>query len=298
MEIDAGCFAVSDAIKAGMSRGELRSRRYESPIPGVRALAGTTATTSWSDVVRDAHAAAAGDDQFFSHTTAARLHGMPLPSRFDDEGFAHVASPELGNRSRKTAAVGHRIRAETTTVGPYRVECIADTIVHLASLLTERELVPVVDWALSRRRERPLTKLTLTERLQYFKGARGIPRLRRAIAAAREGSESPMESESRLLVVDAGFPDPRLNIDVHDEQGRFVARLDMAWPNLRIALEYDGDHHRTDAAQHAHDTVRIERLHLLGWIVIRVTKEHMRDPRRLVLPRLREAFARRGVRVP
>ena len=63
--------------------------------------------------------------------------------------------------------------------------------------------------------------------------------------------------------------------------------LDMGWPDLKIALEYDGDHHRTDPAQFARDIVRLEELAALGWLVIRVAAG---TPRAEVLARLYRAW--------
>ena len=60
---------------------------------------------------------------------------------------------------------------------------------------------------------------------------------------------------------------------VRDESGSFVARLDMGWPDLKLAIEYDGDQHRTDRKQYVRDIRRYEELIRLGWVVIRVFKE-------------------------
>ncbi len=59
--------------------------------------------------------------------------------------------------------------------------------------------------------------------------------------------------------------------------------LDLGWPDLKIAIEYDGDHHRSDAAQFAKDVLRHEELAALGWTVIRVTAG---TPREKALARL------------
>jgi very-short-patch-repair endonuclease len=60
-----------------------------------------------------------------------------------------------------------------------------------------------------------------------------------------------------------------------------------------VAVEYDGDHHRTDRRQYARDQRRLRRLEELGWIVIRVIAE---DKPEDVLRRVRAALRRRGNR--
>ena len=69
-----------------------------------------------------------------------------------------------------------------------------------------------------------------------------------------------------------------------------IAVLDMGWEKLKIAAEYDGDHHRTDRRQFNKDIRRSESLQELGWLHIRVTAD---DTEAEVVRRVRAAFARR-----
>ncbi len=287
-------FSVRDGLARGLTRGVLRGDAYVTPLHGTRVPAALA--SSDAEVLRAALLSVASSDQFLSHTTAARIHGIPLPSRLDGDPL-HLASPTLGPRMRRKGIVGHRLKAEVVDVDGVPVESVLDTLVHLATLLTVPELVVAVDWALQPRNGADVTKASIMDRLEHFKGARGIGRLRAAVAAARTGSESPKETELRLLVAAHGFPEPRLNVDVRDEAGTFVGRADIAWPVLRVALEYDGEHHRLDSLQYARDLERVAALEAAGWIVVRVTKQHLRRPRTDVLPRLRAAFARRGVTI-
>nr|CRL73858.1 hypothetical protein CPGR_03438 [Mycolicibacterium komanii] len=73
-------------------------------------------------------------------------------------------------------------------------------------------------------------------------GARGLPRLQRVLPLMDGGAESPQETVARLALVDAGLPAPLTQVRVFDEYGQFVARLDMAYPNLLVGIEYDGPH--------------------------------------------------------
>jgi len=69
--------------------------------------------------------------------------------------------------------------------------------------------------------------------------------------------------------------------EVWDAGGAFVARLDLAWPELRVAVEYDGDHHR-DRTQHSRDLARHNRLRALGWTVLQVDAQLFDRPAELV----------------
>ena len=130
---------------------------------------------------------------------------------------------------------------------------------------------------------------TLGER---YRGHRGIRRARLALPLVDPGAVSPRESWLRLLVIDAGFPRPRTQIPVYGpEYGEIVAVLDMGWEGVKIALEYEGDHHRTDRRQFRRDIARYEALADLGWLAIRVTAE---DTRGGILARVAAAWARRA----
>jgi hypothetical protein len=88
------------------------------------------------------------------------------------------------------------------------------------------------------------------------------------------GAQSPRESYLRLLLIEAGLPRPLTQIPVFGADGLPIAYLDMGWPDLMVAVEYDGDHHRVDRRQYLKDIRRMERLEQLGWLITRVVAEH------------------------
>lgn len=53
-------------------------------------------------------------------------------------------------------------------------------------------------------------------------------------------SESVGETRARYLVWSQGLPAPKVNYPILDEHGREVARVDLAWPDLGLFLEFDG----------------------------------------------------------
>jgi hypothetical protein len=126
---------------------------------------------------------------------------------------------------------------------------------------------------------------------ERYKGRRGIRRAHIALSLVDAGAESPRETWLRLLLVRAGFPPPQTQIPVYDEYGRLVAVLDMGWEQLKLAVEYDGDHHRTDRRQFNKDIRRGEALTELGWIDVRVTAE---DTEGSVIARVSAAWDRRA----
>jgi very-short-patch-repair endonuclease len=105
------------------------------------------------------------------------------------------------------------------------------------------------------------------------RAAPGLRRLEHTLALVDPGSESPKETWLRLLLQRSGLPPVQTQIEVRDEFGNFVARLDMGWPELKLAIEYDGDQHRTERKQYVRDMRRLEELNRMGWVVIRVIKE-------------------------
>jgi hypothetical protein len=79
----------------------------------------------------------------------------------------------------------------------------------------------------------------------------------------------------RLLLVLAGFSEPDINEDVLDDAGGWIARPDLAYRVLKIALEYDGRHHLDDPRQWEKDIRRRELLDAAGWRVLVVTSRDL-----------------------
>lgn len=107
------------------------------------------------------------------------------------------------------------------------------------------------------------------------------------------GAQSPKETWLRLLLIDAGFPRPQTQIPVPAPDGYPRYFLDMGWPELMVAAEYDGEQHRTDPAQYRNDVLRSEYIESLGWRRARILAGHRRGEivsrvERLGVPRLSE----------
>lgn len=121
----------------------------------------------------------------------------------------------------------------------------------------------------------------------------GLRRLETALPLVDAGAQSPRESYLRLLLIDAGLPRPRTQLPVLDADGIPFAFLDLGWEEPMVAVEYDGEQHRTDRRQYVKDIRRIETLERMGWIVVRVVAE---DRPAAIVRRVRAALAASSVR--
>lgn len=108
----------------------------------------------------------------------------------------------------------------------------------------------------------------LLEVIERHGRASGRKEARAAALLSDPRAESPRESLLRLAVLRAGLPAPVPQWEVR-WNGRFVARLDLAWPDERVALEYDGAHHR-ERDQYGRDLARHNALRAAGWVVFQV----------------------------
>lgn len=166
---------------------------------------------------------------------------------------------------------------------------VAETWAQLAPTLRLDDLIIAADHLLTH----GLTdRAGLTEAASCLR-RRGAVSLAAAIEEARTGSESPRESETRLTLTRAGLPEPLLNWTLRDRAGRFVARLDLAYPAYRVCVEYDGRHH-AEAAQFARDADRWAAIEAEGWTLVRVLSHHFSHPQRDIIERTRRALRSRG----
>jgi hypothetical protein len=103
-----------------------------------------------------------------------------------------------------------------------------------------------------------------------YRGRRGLEHARVSLDLVDAGAQSPKETWLRLVLLRAGLPRPQTQIPVIDEFSCVIGYLDMGWEDVKVAVEYDGDHHRSDRSQYNWDIRRLERLQGRGWIVVRV----------------------------
>lgn len=198
--------------------------------------------------------------------SAAALHG----ARWIDPGRPATIIDTNRRRTRGIDAWADAIDDdEVWLVRGMAVTSPARTALDIASRYPEDSAVASID-ALARATDlKPSDVEMLAER---YKGRRGIRAARAALDLVDAGAESPRETWLRLLLIHAGFPRPQTQIPVY-EFGRLIARLDMGWEDIKVAAEYEGDHHRIDRRRFNNDIRRLETLTELDWIVVRVTAE-------------------------
>lgn len=208
----------------------------------------------------------------------------------------HITSLIPAAQPRRTGVVGHRITADRAAVAErwgVPVSTPAGLWVECGALLSVDQLVALGDAIVTIRRC-ATTIDDLRGALDRAGARAGVRKLRAVLELIRVGAGSPQETRSRLTIVRAGLPEPELQVDVLDLAGRFVGRVDMAYPRQRIVIEYEGDQHRTDADQWGRDLRRYREMERLGWVVVRWTKSDLGVHVSGAVDHLRELLVRRG----
>ncbi len=113
------------------------------------------------------------------------------------------------------------------------------------------------------------------------------PLLRRVVSLANGASESPMETRLRLALVLGGLPVPEVQTPLH-EKGSLLGRVDLYYPEARLAIEYDGQTHRTSLVE---DNRRQNRLLNAGINLLRFTAADLKTPD-LVVAQVRAGLTR------
>jgi very-short-patch-repair endonuclease len=133
------------------------------------------------------------------------------------------------------------------------------------------------------------------EELTRFVRARhlnGIVRARRALQLADPRAESIPESELRVRLVIAGLA-PEVQLNVYDDRGNFLGRLDLAFPHCKLAVEYDGEWHG-EGDQPALDLRRRSAFRAAGWEFVVVTKEQLYGDPRAIVATIQAALLRKS----
>jgi hypothetical protein len=185
---------------------------------------------------------------FSATQTAAILHGIPLPAWLQHDRRLHVSVPTGHRPPQMVGVVGHELRdelrdVEFTDLVP--VTTPLQTWLDLGSVLGRNDLVAVADFLCAGRHPRyqPSDLVAAATRLR---GRRGVRALREAARLARARVDSPKETETRLLILDAGLPEPIVGFEVLGVTLPFNPHVDLSWPGYKVCVEYEGEQHRTD----------------------------------------------------
>jgi hypothetical protein len=172
-------------------------------------------------------------DAIFVGRTAAWIHGLALELASPVE----VAVPlrrELRSREGLNVWRCDIDGAEITTAKGFAVTTVPRTLLDLCARRSPVEALIALDMAVRKR---------MRWRAADFVGRPGAARLRRLTELAAPAA-SPMETRLRWLLISAGLPLPRVQVELRDDSGDFVGIADLYYPERRLVIEFDGGNHR------------------------------------------------------
>lgn len=268
-----GVFRIADLVELGVTRAQRRHRlesgRWETLYDGVHCIAGTPRT--WTSKLLAA-TWAGGADAVASHRSAAALWELPGARRDRVEIMCRH-----WKRAREHGVVVHETRRlddeDRTERQSVPVTTIERTLFDLAGVGSETTLDLAIDNAL-RRDLTSLRALEATLRRLARRGRSGSHLFRNALAErspAAAVSESERETLLFRLLRELGLPPVVPQYEIRDGRGDLVARADFAYPDLKIAIEYDSYQEHTGKLALVRDSARRNDVVALGWAPISVT---------------------------
>lgn len=286
-------FNVSEAIADGMTRSQLRRATLRAPHRGVRTQAAELTVDRTAPMVDHLarlkqrcaeYAPRMPEHAAFSGVAAAAILGLPVPRNKDHDYPVQVAVALKKPKLRTPGVECRRLRPDllsTVEINGMRVLTPLSTFLTCCRFMTTKQATVMLDAVLTTRthypglnfRGRPGATLEevkqVVSTLRRFHGGRLA---HDAVNLCKERVASPKETETRVLLVEAGLPEPEVNGDVVGLTGIRIAEVDLLYRAEKIAIEYEGDHHRTDKQQWRRDLERERDLRDLGFEYIRVTQ--------------------------
>jgi hypothetical protein len=298
-----GALSRQQALNAGLTRNQIAYRvqtgQWLQPVRGVFAVAGVP--RSWEQSLMIACLAGPADTAA-SHLSAAALFGLAKPPDIPQVTIPSRASGRFQGADIFRGRVAHEdtcIRRRIRSTNPTRtvVDCAG------AGLVTGEALWDLVDSALCKKLMQP-SRLVRASR-QAWKESRGPRRihletLERALDVWRSGAPpgSPPEARLQRKLIEWGYPRAERQIEVLDDDEKFVARADVGLRELKVLFEYDSDEHHGPRFWLA-DDAREERIEELGWEVVPVDRFDLRPSNTRLKETLdRIAHARFGGTIP
>jgi very-short-patch-repair endonuclease len=287
-ELTTAPFTGAAAVAAGLlTRRQLQGDTWRRLLPGVYA---------WSELTLDHRRWCRAAGLFLrgrgavSGRSAAGLWGaavlvrdgpvevtLPLKTRLRaPDGLTIVRSP-LPPRDVTERAGVPLTSAERTAFDLGRRLPVVDAVVALDAMLGAKLI----------------TKGGLAAFATAQPGWPGIDQLNTVLLVSDAGAASPQESRLRVLLLGNGLPRPVTQHVVRTDSGIFVARLDLAYPERKIGVEYEGDHHR-GRGQFQRDLRRMNALTACGWTVLRFGSADIRDNPGAIVAAVRAALDRVG----
>jgi hypothetical protein len=272
-------FTAAQATTAGLTRGQLRILATQGAVRRVlRGVFVDDGVPDSLDLRARALALVVPADTVVCLRTAAWLWGV------DALAFgAHLELPPLDlmrpagrsavRRPVVAGCTGPLLPADVTDLAGVRVTNPTRTTADVLRVLARPDALAAGD-AMARHAG-VLVGEVEELLLARFGGYRGVVQARELVGLVDARAESVMESRTRLRALDAGFPPFEPQVEVWDDCGGFVARLDLGRVQDLRGLEFDGDAAHGSAGQQRHDRARRRRVESLGWGLMVVTSQHV-----------------------
>ena len=278
-------FRGTAAVRAGLvTPGQLRGPTYLRLFPDTY-------------VRRGAAPPDLGVRAYAAHLYSGRrgiLSGCSAANRLDAACHPPDAPAELTvHRGELRSRAGLVVHRDRMRADEYLVDAGVPVTTSLRSAydlgrwLPLIEAVVAVDALAGRGRFTPSAVLDVAGR---YPGARGCTQLPRVIGLADARAGSPMETRLRLLLVLRGLPAPEVQYPVQDERRRRAVWLDLAYPERRIGIEYEGEEH-TRPERVLRDVGRYTGLVDQGWRIYRFTKYEVYGEPDEIAAKIRRALA-------
>lgn len=203
----------------------------------------------------------------FSHTSAAALWGLDVlsvPQMISVYSCSHSTS-DKGRITRHYSATGPEevTRLPGTSI---MVTTVARTLQDCARTMPFREAVILADSIMRRGLLEPREVTEILLNLTGYGSSSG-PLLAQAVDAS---SESAGESLTRCLLMEHRLPLPVTQYPISCEGRNY--RVDFAWPEARVILEFDGEQKYVDhPGRDRYEAARDRALTRAGWTVVHLT---------------------------
>jgi very-short-patch-repair endonuclease len=274
-------FTFAEAKRVGLSRRQLRGASWRRIGFGWYVWAGLKDTPELTLApVHDRLPVGAA----FSGRTAAWLHGLD----FAPDSPVEVAFPSGPNNSKLAGASVRRVLLPASDLVVRRgllTTSALRTVFDLGARPPLIEAVVALDMAL----HAGLVHLPeLRDFAASHAGSKGARQFKQAVALAEPLAEAPMETRLRMLLVMSRLPRPEAQVSLHDDQRRFLGRVDLYYPAHRLAIEYDGGTHRTSLVE---DNRRQNQLLNAGFRLLRFALADIRETPTSLVDQVRHALA-------
>ncbi|HEX2284116.1 MAG TPA: type IV toxin-antitoxin system AbiEi family antitoxin domain-containing protein [Mycobacterium sp.] len=200
--------------------------------------------------------------------TAAEMYGFDT----EPDNRLHILDPGVRMRPSNDLMVHQRIGAPLSKVQGRLATAPAWTAVEIARTLRRPRALAILDAALH---IQCCTSAELSAAVAEQKGRRGIVKVRDLLAHVDGRSESPLESEARLVFIDGGLPKPELQYEIIDRCGK-LWRVDFAWPDAMVVAEYESMQWHATPVALKHDRMKTASLQECGYTVVPMVVDDVR----------------------